>query len=114
MLPRLLSLILALALGMWVGGQGWRDPWNWFGALAGTVLAACGWVLVDSWRGTRVLKWVIQEELTELPTRWGLWGEIADRTRRLQRRLRQEVLRSEERLTRLTADRKSTRLNSSH
>ena len=103
MLPRLLSLILALALGMWVGGQGWRDPWNWFGALAGTVLAACGWVLVDSWRGTRVLKWVIQEELTELPTRWGLWGEIADRTRRLQRRLRQEVLRSEERLTRLTA-----------
>ncbi|MFZ9371886.1 MAG: PAS domain-containing protein, partial [Limnohabitans sp.] len=100
---RLFTFFLTLALGILVGAQGWSTTWDWQGAALGAALSATVWVMSDLWRGHRVLNWVIREELEQLPTRWGLWGELADRMRRIQRRMRQEVVRSDERLLRLTA-----------
>lgn len=100
---RLFTFFLTLALGILVGAQGWSITWDWQGAALGAAFSATVWVMSDLWRGHRVLNWVIREELEQLPTRWGLWGELADRMRRIQRRMRQEVVRSDERLLRLTA-----------
>jgi two-component system phosphate regulon sensor histidine kinase PhoR len=103
MLPRLFTFVLILSLGTWAGACGWSPSWDWQGATTGAVLSASTWVLVDVWQGQRLLRWVLREELETLPTRWGWWGELSDRMRRLQRRLRQEVNRYDERLMRLTA-----------
>jgi two-component system phosphate regulon sensor histidine kinase PhoR len=103
MLPRLLTFFLMLALGTSAGA--WWQPWwpMWEGATAGAVFSATLWVVLDLWRGQRVLGWVLREEMQDLPTGWGLWGEVADRVRRLHRRQRQEIQRSDDRLARLTA-----------
>jgi two-component system phosphate regulon sensor histidine kinase PhoR len=103
MLSRLFTFFLMLVVGTLAGA--WWQPWwpMWEGATAGAVLSASLWVVLDVWRGQRVLRWVLREELQDLPTHWGLWGEVADRVRRLHRRLRQEIQRSDDRLARLTA-----------
>ena len=103
MLVRLFSLCLTLALGLYIGARGWSSIWDWSGAGLGAAFSVVIWVLVDLWRGHRVLSWLVGEELEQLPTRWGWWGELADRMRRLQRRQRQDMARSDERLRRLTA-----------
>jgi two-component system phosphate regulon sensor histidine kinase PhoR len=103
MLSRLLTFFLMLGLGILVGAQGWSPGWDWQGAALGAAFSATVWVISDLWRGHRVLNWVIGEELENLPTRWGLWGELADRMRRFQRRMRQDMARSDKRLLRLTA-----------
>ena len=103
MLPRLFTFFAMLVLGTWVGAWLPERSWDWPGATMGAALSASVWVMLDLWRGHRVLRWVFREAQEDLPTRWGLWGELADRIRRLQRRLTQEVARSDERLTRLTA-----------
>lgn len=103
MLSRLFTFFLTLALGLFTGAQAWSVGWDWQGAALGAAFSATVWVMIDLWRGHRMLNWVIREELEHLPTRWDLWGELADRMRRLQRRLRQEMARSDERLVRLTA-----------
>lgn len=100
---RLLTFFAMLLVGIWAGAGGWRPGWDWRGAALGAALSASAWVMLDLWRGHRVLRWVMREELDHLPTRWGLWGELADRVRRLHRRLRQDVARSDDRLMRLTA-----------
>ena len=103
MLPRLFTFFLMLIAGTLVGA--WWQPWwpVWEGATAGAIVSSVLWVMMDLWRGQRVLRWILREDLQELPTGWGLWGDVADRVRRLHRRLRQEMQRSDERLARLTA-----------
>ena len=103
MLSRLFTFFLTLAMGLFTGAQAWSTGWDWQGAALGAAFSATVWVMVDLWRGHRVLNWVVREELEQVPTRWGLWGELSDRMRRLQRRMRQEMARSDERLVRLTA-----------
>jgi two-component system phosphate regulon sensor histidine kinase PhoR len=103
---RLLAFLMMTAVGLISGAwwqPGWPDGPDWQGATVGAVAGATLWVLLDLWRGRRVIRWVLREDFQALPTQWGLWGEVADRVRRLHRRLRQEILRSDERLARLTA-----------
>lgn len=103
MLSRLFTFFVTLVLGSCLGALGWSHAWDWQGAAWGAVLSSTVWVILDWWRGQRVLQWLVREELESLPTQWGLWGEVADRMRRLQRHLRQDIARSDERLMRLTA-----------
>ena len=103
MLPRLFTFFALLGLGIFAGALGLSDGWDWPGATWGAVLSASVWVMLDGLRGHRVLRCVMLDVLDDLPTRWGLWGEVADRTRRMQRRLRQEMARADDRLMRLTA-----------
>lgn len=92
---------MLLAGGM--AGSHWLALKTLEGAAVGAVLSAALWVVLDMWRGHRVLRWLQREALEDLPTGWGLWGDIADRARRMQRRMRKALALSDERLAQMTA-----------
>ena len=69
----LLGGLLSLLLGAHI--LGWT-----LGLLAGMMV----WFVLDFWRGWRVMHWLTQPQQS-VPTQWGIWGEVADRVRRLQR-----------------------------
>ncbi|WP_312563520.1 phosphate regulon sensor histidine kinase PhoR [Diaphorobacter sp.] len=73
----LLCQLIGGALGWWQAG-----PW---GAGIGACFAAWLWFAWDLWRGARVLNWLRQGDPTQTPRLSGLWGEAADRARRLVR-----------------------------
>ena len=73
----LLSQLIGGALGWWQAG-----PW---GAGIGACVAAWLWFVWDLWRGSRVLNWLRQGDPTQTPRLSGMWGEAADRARRLVR-----------------------------
>ncbi len=77
--------------------MGWWLAHAW-GALAGVVAAGLLWFLLDLWRGTRILQWLRHGESANAPAMRGLWGEIADRTRRLLRNREQQIQESQIRL----------------
>lgn len=64
--------------------MGWLSFGPW-GAGIGASLAAWLWFSWDLWRGVRVLNWLRHGDLAEAPRLSGMWGEIADRARRLVR-----------------------------
>ncbi len=68
------------------------------GALLGVALTGFLWFLFDAFRGARLLAWLRQGECRDPPMRHGLWGEVADRTRRVVRNLNQKTQSSDERL----------------
>ena len=81
MLLRLTSFLLCQALGAALGG--WRaGAW---GALLGACVGTWLWLGWDAWRGTRVLAWLRHGDAAAAPSLRGLWGEVADRARRLLR-----------------------------
>ena len=55
------------------------------GALAGVVAAGLAWFLADTFRGARLLRWVRAGDVAQPAPTTGLWGEIAERVRRLVR-----------------------------
>jgi two-component system phosphate regulon sensor histidine kinase PhoR len=61
-------------------------------------VAAWAWFVWDLTRGARVLLWLRTGELAKAPSMRGLWGEAADRARRL---LRQSEIREQESQSRL-------------
>ena len=65
------------ALGWWRAG-----PW---GAALGAAVAAWAWFVWDLSRGARVLRWLRTGDLATAPSMRGMWGEAADRARRLLR-----------------------------
>jgi len=94
MLVRLLFFVLCQAAGAALGG--WQaGPW---GALAGAGAAAWLWFTWDLWRGVRVLAWLRQGDLANAPSMPGMWGEAADRARRLLRQQQQQGAASDARL----------------
>ena len=56
------------------------------------------WFFTDLARGSRVILWLRDPQAREAPTLWGLWGEAADRSRRLLRARDQQLIESEARL----------------
>ena len=77
-------------LGWWVtAGKGLT-----FGLAAGVAVASFCWLALDSLRLGRLLSWLRSEQnneapgviATAMPASGGVWGEIADRIRRLLRR----------------------------
>jgi len=99
MLLRLTSFVVFQAAGglagWWLAG-GWTAQWH--GALAGVMAGGSIWVLFDVLRGARVLQWLRRGDSASAPAMSGLWGEVADRTRRLLRNREQETRESESRL----------------
>ncbi len=79
------------------GLLGWWLVQAW-GALAGAVAAGLLWFLLDMWRGLRILRWLRRGESADAPDMRGLWGELADRTRRLLRTREQQTRDSQARL----------------
>jgi two-component system phosphate regulon sensor histidine kinase PhoR len=78
------------ALGWWQGGA--------WGAGLGAAAAAWVWLLCDGWRGARVLRWLRSGEIDQAPSVRGVWGEAAERTRRLLRRHTAQAHDSDQRL----------------
>ena len=83
-------MLVGGALGWWVtAGKGLT-----FSLAAGVAVAAFCWLALDSLRLGRLLAWLRSEQnneapgvmATAMPPSGGVWGEIADRTRRLLRR----------------------------
>ena len=94
MISRLFIFVLVHGLAGLAGWQLGGDR----GALVGVVLLGMVWVLLDWSREARLVAWLRQGDLTDSPVRSGLLGELADRTRRLARRLNQQSDQSAARL----------------
>ncbi len=80
MVARLFLFVLCLAAGSAVG-------WTAAGAAGmtmGLVVGAFGWFVLDSSRALRVLHWLRTPEPGSAPRVGGLWGQAADRVRRMQ------------------------------
>ena len=85
-----LSLLGGAALGMRL-----LVPW---GMAAGVALVAVGWFAWGFWRAHRVLDWLRAGAPEPAPVMGGLWGEAADRVRRLRRQQQTLVSDSQQRL----------------
>ncbi len=68
------------------------------GFAAGVVLASGLWMLLDLRRGQRLLAWLREGDTSRPVAVAGLWGEVADRARRLLRQRDQQVQAGEDRL----------------
>ncbi len=77
-------------LGWW-----WSGLW---GALAGGLAASWCWFMSDLLRSLRVLRWLRRGDASSAPPMHGVYGEIADRTRRLLRRGEVQLQESQARL----------------
>lgn len=80
----LYRLVTFFSVPLLAGLAGWFVDGT-VGALAGAVLGAIFWFLLDLRRGRRLIRWLRDPEAGPAPTMFGLWGEAADRCRRLVR-----------------------------
>lgn len=96
-------LLLGSGLGWWLGGKE--------GAAPGLLIASIVWLLIDSLQTTRLLKWLRAEQNAEepgslpgaSPPAGGVWGEIADRTRRMLKNRDRRYQESQTRLNEFLA-----------
>ncbi|UCV00849.1 phosphate regulon sensor histidine kinase PhoR [Acidovorax radicis] len=91
----LLWQLAGAGLGWWQGGV--------WGAVLGAAVAVWVWFVWDLVKGARVLRWLRTGELADTPEMGGVWGEAADRARRLLRNQQAEVRSSESRLQEILA-----------
>lgn len=96
MLLRLLSFLLLQGLGGVLGVWLAPEALQIRGVLAGMLTAGLLWVLVDFMRGLRVLHWLRADDVADVPLRFGLWGTVAERVRRMVR-LREQATRESDR-----------------
>jgi two-component system phosphate regulon sensor histidine kinase PhoR len=98
MVLRLFTFFLFECAGGLLGMYFWRDYLALSGTLLGVVAGGVAWALLDLMRGLRVLQWLRIGNSAEVPVKIGLWGEVADRARRLIRSREQQTRESETRL----------------
>lgn len=67
-------------------------------ALAGAILGGLCWAILNLTRASRVLAWLRNGEVNAVPHVGGVWGEVADRVRRLLRQHVQNMELSDKRL----------------
>lgn len=84
------------------GALGWWLTGSW-GAVVGAAVAAWLWFGGDLWRGARVLRWLRSGDLSAAPSIFGMWGEAAERARRLLRQRQMLVKDSEDRVQEILA-----------
>jgi len=85
-----LSLLAGAALGL-------RLPAPW-GMASGVALVAVSWFAWGFWHAHQVLRWLRVGAPEPAPVMRGLWGEAADRVRRLRRQQQTRVEDSQQRL----------------
>ncbi len=91
---RIATFLMASLIGGAVAAVpfGWR--FMWLGAWVGAVL----WLVLDAWRAQQLL-YVLRNDATGLPSRGpGVWGELAERIRKLLRTREQQARQAEDRL----------------
>ena len=91
---RFMGVVLSLLAGAALGAR-LAVPW---GMSAGVALVAVGWFAWGFWRAHRVLQWLRAGAPEPAPALGGLWGEAADRVRRLRRHQQTLVDDSQQRL----------------
>ena len=84
------------------GGLGWWQGGPW-GAALGAAIAAWAWFVWDLLRSVRVLRWLRTGDLASVPSMRGIWGEAADRARRLLRKQEAQIRDSQDRLQEILA-----------
>ena len=91
---RIATFLIASAGGALVAGllSQWRQLWigAWFGALL--------WLLLDAWRAQQLVQALREDTVGLGARRMGVWGEIAERARKLLRVREQQTQQAEERL----------------
>ena len=97
---------LVFAVCMFAGGGLGFWTYSKEGLIAGVLTGAVAWLLLDSFYVARLLKWLRIEQSEEspvamggrMPAMPGVWGEVADRTRRLLKNRDQHLQESQARL----------------
>ncbi len=67
-------------------------------AMMGALAAGLAWVVADTYRGARLLQWVRTGDVAQTAPASGLWGETAERVRRLVRVRERMTSESQDRL----------------
>ena len=91
-------LLLGSGAGWWLAGKDGIEP--------GLLLAGFAWMLLDSLHMARLLRWLRNEQMVDqpgvlssmAPGIGGVWGDLADRTRRLLKSRDRQYLESQSRL----------------
>ncbi len=106
MISRWLSFAACLLVG---AGAGWWAAGK-DGMEAGLLLGACTWLLLDTLQMARLLKWLRAEQNADVPglvpgaaPRGGVWGDMADRMRRLLKNRDRQYQESQSRLNEFLA-----------
>lgn len=86
-----------LGVQLAAGLLGW-ELGGYLGASIGTVLSGGAWMLVDLWRGSRVMQWLRTGEASQAPHMQGWWGDFSGRMRRWLRQTEQKMQDSDRRL----------------
>ena len=100
---RSLWVLLACGIGALLGRVFIETRGSLVGLLAGGFAAASALVLIDSLRGSRLLRWLAGTRTGEPSRAPGLWGETAYRVERALRSLEQQVETEQTRLTEFVA-----------
>ena len=103
MLWRLVRFFLFQAVGALLGFALWPLDNPLRGALLGSVLAGAVWALIDLRRGVRLLRWLRDGQVANMPELSGLWGDVGTRTRSLLKARDQQSVHSETRLAEFLA-----------
>ena len=88
--------VFLLASSAFGAGAAWLLGWRsfWLGAWLGAFL----WLGLDAWRAQRLLS-VLRTDVAGLPARGaGMWGELAERIRKVVRERDQQIRQAEDRL----------------
>jgi two-component system, OmpR family, phosphate regulon sensor histidine kinase PhoR len=107
MINRWITFVACLLLG---SGVGWSMAGR-HGAAAGLLLGGVAWLFLDTLRMARLLKWLRTEQNADVPgvlasmapSVGGVWGEVADRTRRLLKNRDRQYQESQSRLNEFLA-----------
>ena len=103
MLWRFLTFIACLLAGACLGAFALPERLFWQGACSGLLTSALVWFCLDLIRGLSVLHWLQLDGAHDVPTRWGMWGNVSDRIRRLLRQRDRENHASAQRLQQFLA-----------
>ncbi|MGZ5237985.1 MAG: phosphate regulon sensor histidine kinase PhoR [Caldimonas sp.] len=91
LLPRLMTGLVALAIGAFTGGVADAEFGVLIGALLGGLLGFAAIVAFDSLRGWRLMHWLRGSHEGTAPRDAGFWGELAYRIERSLRSLEREA-----------------------
>jgi two-component system phosphate regulon sensor histidine kinase PhoR len=95
---RIVSFLVCQGVGGLIGWWFVPAAYQPLGDLTGVFLGGLLWFLLDLSRGLRVLRWLRAGDVSDVPMRVGLWGEVSDRMRRQVRAREQKIRESDHRL----------------
>lgn len=94
MFPRTLSLFFWMAVAA-VSGY-WLNPV--YGHLLGASLVCLFTVLIDLWKGQKIVVWLRHSNVQQPPDMDGIWGDLIDRMRRILNEQRRQTQAEQKRL----------------